>query len=577
MNSKRNKLNLIMMIAVILICQMSIVSCNDKDVVTYPPYTGDGWMPDGEFISTEETQESPVPPKYDETIELITPDVPENGECIQITSEEDMYALGRIFSPQKTKADFFGDNYDISNDLDRFEIPDDIIDVESKITYLSSASYMLTKDMVLTMQVKNDTTFFLGIGSVEYPFGGVFDGNEKTITLKANENISLDANTNPNIGLFSDAEGAQLLNVNVDISSDILVNRCVEIVKFGLLAGSTNDCLISDCNIEITGAKVGVDFAKGEKYVNQAWVGGVVGECNFSVIQSSNVVLNDGTVYASGYDVDMPVWYANFSVGGIVGFSKHGSDNTVNIGRIGNRLLECKVISKNSEQRDVIYASIESGTEVDAGGIIGCTFNNFVAKKCSVDISKGNITAQKTGTSDNSKYGTNSGGIIGRLEHTGELYLCNVKGDYLNIISKSPENFSTAGGIVGWDVGPYHRDVISINACSFDGCETSKIILDIYSDNSKKIWNALGGVAGVSNYQIANCSVQNVILENCSKKVEKCYAGGICGIFGNKSGLWTNNEYFTPKKPDIINCMSKNLVFNTTSNVKANETCPVTQ
>ena len=567
--NRKSTVGLILMLTVILVCQVSIVSCSKDDLETYPEYTGDEWK---SSFGADESDEVTV--NIYDTVDHTN--LPGEAEYIELADEEDVYALGRILSLKASKANFFGLEYDVNSDIDKFDLPDDVVDGD-KVAYLASASYKLVNDITLTVQTGNDESFFVGIGSKDHPFEGIFNGNGKTVTLKSDGKISLDENINHHIGLFGDAKDAEFFSTNVKIENDILISKCVDIVKFGALAGSVSNCLISDCNVTVSNAKAGVDFGKGETNVNRAFIGGLAGECEYSVIQNSNVTLTDGTVYANGYLVDTEAWCANFSVGGILGFSCEGSDNIENIGKIGNKLLNCKVKATASQQKDVIYASIESGDEVDVGGLVGCTYNNFVAQNCSVEIINGNIVAEKRGEADNAQGGTNVGGVIGRLEHTGELYRCDVLGNNLNIISKSPENYSSAGGIVGWDMGPYHRDVISINACSFDGGGTSKIISDISEDNTKDIWNITGGIVGFGTYQIKDCNVKDVTLENRSDKVARCYVGGICGIFCNKSGFWTNNEFFTAGTPQIINCKSSKLTFNTTSNVKTNEQYPATK
>lgn len=550
----------VLVLSIILVCQLSIVSCNESSVETYPAYTGDNWDP---CIDEYDKKWDNCIVETDKTIG----DIPGEIEYIEIESEGALYALGNIMAPETTKEYYLGSDYDINRDLGNFVFPQDIIEVEDKIDYLANANYKLTKDLTLTMQMINGTSLFLGIGSSDYPFKGVFNGNDKTVTLMSEGNISLDENLNHSVGLFGEIENAQILNTNVKVINDVVVDKCVDIIKFGSLAGSANNSIISDCHTMISNAKMGVDFRKNETKVDQAYVGGLVGEGTYSTIQNSEVSLTDSSVYANGYDVVNSAVYANFSVGGILGVSAPGSDNVVDIGKIGNKILNCKLSSSNSEKKDIIYASIETGGEVDVGGIIGFAFNNFVAKKCSVRITNGNVKAEKRGTADDTVSGTNAGGVIGRLEHTGELYYCGVSGNNMDIISRSPENLCSAGGIVGWDVGPYHRDVVSINTCRLDGGGTSKIVLDILDNTSKEMWNGLGGIAGVSAYRIENCIVENIILENRSENVKNCFAGEVCGVFNNVSGLWSKNEYFTPRLSDIIDCSTKKVNFDTTDNV----------
>ena len=490
----------------------------------------------------------------------------------EIDSAEDIYALSRILAPEQIKGNIYGAGYDVNQDLSRFEYPGNITDVPSKIEYLSTAAYKLTSDVSLTIQQNNDVTYFLGIGSTEYPFKGIFNGNGKTVTLNSNGIIALNSYDNHQIGLFGNIQNAKIANVDVNVNTDILVNKCLDVIKLGVLAGFADKSQISNCNVAIANSKVGVNFHPGETDVHKAHIGGIVGESSFTIIRNSAVNLTDATLMAQGYDVSKyESMYAYFSVGGILGFSEPGSDNTNHIGRIGNQLVNCNVVSINEKQHNVIFASVLKGDEVTAGGLVGCTFNNFIATNCSVNISNGNIVAQKTGTTDTAIFGTNAGGIVGRLEHTGELYNCSVNGDYMNIISCSPENYSTAGGIVGFDVGPYHRDVVSINKCSINGNGTSKIILIIKADPSINKWNALGGIAGGSSYQIADCTVKDVTLVNKSEDVDKIFIGGFCGIM-NYSHFWRSGEYFEATKATGVNgCTSSGLKFDAAVNAVIKE------
>lgn len=538
-------------------------TCVEQGYKTYTCSCGDYYIAD--YIPT-------IPHEYVELSCQYCGQLSEAIAYIELSSEEDIYALGRIFAPEQTKQNVFGAGYDINKDLQRFVYPGNIKDAAAKIEYLSTSAYKLTADMLITLQYKKDATCFLGIGSVEYPFRGIFDGNGKTVILNTNGPIGLDSNTSHRIGLFGNTWDAKIANVHITVINDLLVNKCTEGVKFGALVGYANESQISNCHVVVSNSRVGVSFSNGEEYIHKAHVGGIAGESKLSIIRYSDVKLTDAVLCAQGYDVSKyQSMYAFFSVGGILGFSESGSDNTSHIGRVGTQLLNCKVTSNNQMQKDVIIASLEKGDEVTAGGLVGCAFNNFLAKNCSVDITKGNIVAQKTGTTDSATYGSNAGGIIGRLEHTGELNNCHVTGNYLNILSKSPENYSTAGGIVGYDVGPYHRDVISVNGCSVNGNGTTKIILEIKADQSINKWNALGGIAGGSSYHIKDCSVNDVTLVNQSQNVDKMFIGNICGIF-NREVFWSSKTYFTPtRESGLKNCTYNNVLCDAAENATVKE------
>lgn len=494
-------------------------------------------------------------------------------EYIELHSAEDLYALSRIFASEQAKAYIYDQNYTIEQDLGIFEYPAGVSDLSSRIQYLATAAYKLTTDVSLCMQHTASKIHFLGIGSSQYPFMGIFNGNGQTITLTSTDTLKLANDSSHQLGLFGSVQNAKIANVNISVMDDISVSSCKNVVMYGILAGYASESQISNCSVAVSNATVGVCFKAGETDTNKVHLGGLVGECNLSIIRNSTVTLTDSTLLAEGYDVSKyESMYAFFSVGGILGFSLPGSDNIDHIGRVGTQLVNCNFISHNKEQRNVILASIEKGDEITTGGLVGCTFNNFVAKDCSVDISKGNIIAQKTGQTDIGTFGTNAGGIIGRLEHTGELFNCNVNGNDLNIISKSPENYSTVGGICGYDMGPYHKDVISLNHCSINGNGTSKIILEITADASINKWNALGGIAGCSSYLISDCAVYDITLENTSENVDKIYVGGICGIM-NSSSFWSSKTYFTPSQiSGLANCSVFGLKWSVARNAKVNGT-----
>ena len=103
-------------------------------------------------------------------------------------------------------------------------------------------------------------------------------------------------------------------------------------------------------------------------------------------------------------------------------------------------------------------------------------------------------------------------------------------------------------------MGPYHRDVVSLNNCRINGHGTTKIILEIVADSAVDKWNALGGIAGGNSYRISDCTAKDVTLVNLSENVEKTYIGGICGIM-NKENFWSSRTYFTPANTSgLDNC-----------------------
>ncbi len=346
--------------------------------------------------------------------------------------------------------------------------------------------------------------------------------------------------------------------------------------ELGGFVGRTSGLI--DRRVTISDCKCTADNSDIMNYTaSHASTGGCIGKAIYTDVNGYQISLTNSTLISRGDRVNMSAYYSAISTGGIIGFSNPGSSNADHIGALGNRLSGCTLISENYTRRDVISSVITAGAEVTAGGLVGCSFNNFVAEDCAVQISRGNIVARKTGIEDTAALGTQAGGIIGRMEHTGSLMDCTVTGDQLNIISAGAENESAAGGIVGADVGPYHRKVASLQRCSFVGNGTSSIILEVTASDVVEKPCSAGGIAGVSAYQILGCSVTDAVIVHRSAGVERACAGGIVGLFRSASGLWKNGEYFVPDLPGITDCLTEGLSFDLTDNVTAGKICGVNQ
>lgn len=498
------------------------------------------------------------------------------ARVIELSSAEDLYALGRIFSHTRVKNSFLStfSPYVFADDLAAFAYPEEITAVTDKVEYLRTASYLLKEDIELTLQVTDGKDYFTGLGSEHYPFGGKFDGGGHTITLVSKGDLLLNENTSYEIGLFSYTNGANITNINVEVKNNIVVTECISSQKLraGVMFGRALNTTIENCSVSLRNAMIGADFASSEKSCI-SHIGGFAGESELSTFTNCTVEMEDSSVMAKGKNVSFGNMYATLSVGGFLGFSNPGSDNKVNIGRVGNQLHNCKVISKNTTQRDIIWAAADNGDELAVGGLIGCSFNNLVAKDCLVEVTKGNVTAIKAADKDTGMYGTQVGGIIGRLEHTGELYNCSVIGNYLNITSKSANNYTyngtNAGGIAGYSMGPYHRNITPLNGCSFDGRGTSTISVENMNPEGKAL---VGGIAGYANYKAINCSVKDTTILNKSINTNNCAAGKLFGWFSSNAGLWTKGEFFSPDESEITDCNSENVILGVSNNVSTNET-----
>jgi len=507
--------------------------------------------------------------------------LPKNAErdslekYLEISSEEEIYALGRILSPNHIKNRIYSHStkHSLNDDLNNFIFPDSIKENTKKISFLASASFVLKNDISITLEHDANDDYFMGIGSDENVFCGIFNGNGNTISLQANDVFSLKSSSNTCVGLFPLIENANIINLTIGFKDSLLIDTTSKEICLGILTGKARNSRITNCNVNLNNADVGVSFENGEENIANTRVGGLAGIIANCIVKDCSVNMKNSSLFSKGYDVKTGAMYAMFSVGGIVGFSNPGSNNTDNIGKIGNEILNCHFSSKNDTNREVIYAKVKNGEELTVGGIIGCTFNNFIANACSVNIENGDIIAEKNGEKDSATYGTQAGGIIGRLEHTGEIYNCKVIGNNLNIISKSSENYSCAGGIVGWDVGPYHRNIIPINNCYFDGNGTSKIIIEITAGNEKNPWNALGGIAGRASYIVSDCYVKNVTLVNKSVEVEKCFVGRIAGLHIKSGGFFSSNKYFTMDPAEIKNCDYYQVRFDVSERIQTGNIC----
>lgn len=500
---------------------------------------------------------------------------------IELSSAEDLYALGRLLQSDSVKRDFITKDasYNIDDDFDNFKYPFENLNSAEKIAYLQTASYILTNDVQLIVQKTTGKNYFTGVGSTSLPFMGTFNGNGKTITLTAISDIDIGNASDFGTGLFDTTENAKISNFILNVENDIIVTSAKGGAYIGLVVGKAISTEVNACTVYISGARVGAVYSENQTSLTS--IGGIAGESTFSIYNNCQVVLKNAVLIGKSKTLTLSRRYSGISVGGILGFSGAGSSNTENIGALGNQLYNCSFTVQNDTKQDAIAAYIETGNEITVGGIVGCTFNNIVVKNCSVNIKNGNIVAAKTGAQDTAEFGTQAGGIIGRLEHTGEVYNCNVFGDNLTILSKSPNNLSNAGGIVGVDMGPYHRDVISINKCAFDGSNTSVIQLEITSSDTltKAKILAVGGIVGTGSYIISDCSVKNATIVNQSGNIGNpvSFIGEICGYKSpakdaidatGKTNTWQYGTYFTPRTPAISNCSVANVTMIQSDNVQ---------
>ncbi len=245
----------------------------------------------------------------------------------------------------------------------------------------------------------------------KFRFGGTFDGNGYTITVKLwASNVS----TNNEIGLFPQAAGATFMNLTVAGS--------VGVVTTDSNGNPTADSSAAGNDI---GAFVGI--ARGNltflNCKNQAFVsggmghntGGLVGTAGNNNVTFIDCVNEGGVISAGNFSSNGTVQYG---VGGII-----GSTGTSTAG---------SVILESCRNAATVMA------DANVGGIIGLSASTCTIRNCG---NTGNVTGASAYESD-----TCVGGIAGIGTEDGNLniYACYNTGDILAYGNK-------AGGILGGD------------------------------------------------------------------------------------------------------------------------------
>lgn len=320
-----------------------------------------------------------------------------------------------------------------------------------------------------------------------------------------------------------------------------------------------------DERINITNCGINLENSKMYGIVpDYGLIGGVVGNAKYTDIYNTKVYLNNSEIGMEAIqNANKTSVYVSLATGGIVGFANAGSDNTNNIGYTGVNVDSCSFISENDNQKLILYAKETTGSAPIVGGIVAISFNNCIANNCEVDVKNGILLAERDNENETiATYGATIGGIIGRLEHTGNVKGCIVKGNNLKINAKSTEKGIYAGGIVGVDMGPNHKNIIPIENCSFIGNNNSTIELEVIEGtaNNKNIF--MGGISGQSTYIMKDCNVEGVNLQylGAHNQISRSAVGKITGYSASdRVGFWASTTYFTPDETrGVINCTSSN-------------------
>jgi len=534
---------------------------------------------------------------------------------IAITSAEQIYALGRLINKNTCAVagltSYSGSEQE-ATDLSLFEIPEEYTTNEQKIAFLQTTSYGLENNIIVTLQRKTGTDCFLGIGGTDNPFKGTFNGTGKTITILGST-INANLNFATGVGLFGKTENAKIVNLNIALENDITIKTALHTLGIGLLVGQAYSTEISDVAIKMDGYDINVDF-NSSTYREGIFMGSMAGyisntnisNCKAELINSSITLTNNNEDDEHLYDLGGLIGKSEFvnninscnvrfenskigfyventgavtgygsATGGIIGFAGPGSDNTENIGRNGTTITNCNFISNNSQKQEIIYAKENYGASPNSGGIVGLAFNNCSIINSSVDITNGIIISQRLLENvTTAKFGSTSGGVIGRLEHTGIINGCIVTGNNLDIIAESTERDIYSGGIVGYDMGPYHKNQISLvnNKVIGNGTTTVKVKLISENGNSNR-YIAAGGIAGCSTYIVKDCDVSGITISNIGSNSASKYSA-IGNVVGWKrvslTAQWSTNDYFEPSTEiGILNCTSQNVTLSADNDVVA--------
>lgn len=439
----------------------------------------------------------------------------------------------------------------------------------------------------LKVELSGNITFNQGITSTRF---GIVIGKMSNSKIQ-NVHVTMDdkkiqalfdtASYRPNMdigGLVANIDGScELINCSLSLTnnSEILVTNTNDSDQYdfyvgGIVARITSNknkrTFISNCMVNLTNSNMSIVTP------NIGKCAGIVADAKYTTISNTKVIFNDASIginsagesYMDGNN------YYSLAVGGIVGFGGAGSDNSSSsIANEGLKIDNCSFFSTNTTQKEVLYAKEISGGAPNVGGIIGLSFNNCSIKNTDVNITNGTIISERINEDSYDALGSTSGGIIGRMEHTGLIQNCTVDGNNLDIISKSTKSGIYAGGIVGIDIGPYHKNQISLQENKFIGNGTSSITVELIRGSMENSEIYAGGIAGETNYIMKNCSASGVTIfhKGVDTGVTKAAIGKLAGRFNLNTGLWTVGSYFVPETTrGIIGCKTTDVDINVEDN-----------
>lgn len=241
-----------------------------------------------------------------------------------------------------------------------------------QISNWSQSSTLENVTFVMDYDVSLDGIEWIPIGNVSNPFGGCFDGNNKSIINFNNDSAG------DGFALFNRATNASLKNI--DISGQITVTTGSSPYSAGIVA-MADGCIIENCksNVNITSAIEGSCIAGIA--ANLTGSPSTISNClNLGTMDISKktskaggivayVSINNNTTFIRNVENKGGIKHSgtattSINLGGVVGFADTNSGGVIVIENSGNK----GSITSNAKNSN---ASVGDSSKVHAGGIIG--------------------------------------------------------------------------------------------------------------------------------------------------------------------------------------------------------------
>ena len=241
-----------------------------------------------------------------------------------------------------------------------------------QISTWSQSSTLENVTFEMDYDVSLDGIEWIPIGNVSNPFGGSFDGNNKSIINFNNDSAG------DGFALFNRATNASLKNI--DISGQITVNTDSNPYSAGIVA-MADGCIIENCksNVNITSTIEGSCIAGIA--ANLTGSPSTISNClNLGTMDISKknskaggivalVSINSNTTFIRNVENKGGIKHSgtattSINLGGVVGFADTNSGGVIVIENSGNK----GTITSNAKNSS---ASVGDSSKVHAGGIIG--------------------------------------------------------------------------------------------------------------------------------------------------------------------------------------------------------------